>query len=105
MSDDGCVDDGLFDLLNSRRIRKFLRIVNPHNLAGGCRYPVADAGRCRNQINFELSFQPFLDDFEMEQAEKATPKAEAERGRVLRLEVECTVVQPELFKRIPEQPV
>ena len=50
-------------------------------------------GRRGDQVDIELALQPFGDDLEMQEAEKAAAEAEAERGRGLHLVGEARIVQ------------
>ena len=66
---------------------------------------VAHARRGRDQVDVEFALQPLLNDFEVQQPEKAAAEAEAQRDRIFRLEIERAVVQPQFFERIAQQPV
>src|SRR3546814_4299681 len=46
--------------------------------------------------------QPFLDDFEVEKAQKTAAKAKAERGACFHLEAEGRIVQPQLLDALAQ---
>ena len=78
------------------------RAVDLVNLAVGGGDPVQHARGRRDQVLVELPLEPLLHDLHVEQAEKAAPEPEAERGRRLRLVEERGVVQPQLLERVAQ---
>ncbi len=77
-------------------------IIHPHLLAVGEGHPVANRGRGQNQRKIVLAPQPFLDDLEVEQAEKATAEAEPECDRRVLLVGQGGIVELELFEGLAE---
>src|SRR5262249_5730841 len=78
-------DDGFFDLSNVLRFGKFGRIVYFLGLAVRSSDAIAHAWRGGNQRQLELPLESLLDDFHMEQSQKAASKAESKRRRGLGL--------------------
>ena len=76
-------------------VRHVGRIVQLDLGLVGERDPVDDRWRGRDEVEVELALEPLLDDLEMQEAEKAAAKAEAERRRGLHLVGEARVVEPE----------
>ena len=66
---------------------------------------VAHAGRGGDQVDFELALQPLLHDLQVQQAQETAAESEAERHRILRLEAEGAVVQPQFFQRLAQAAV
>src|SRR6267154_1917326 len=93
---DGGADPGLVDFLDLDHIRHVDRIVNFDLLPVGQRHPVDDRRRRGDQVEVEFALQPLLDDFEVQQPEKAAAEAEAERRARLHLVGEARVVEAQL---------
>ena len=103
--DHGGVDDRLFDLLDLGGIGKLGRVIDFDHFARRGGDAVAHAGRGGDQVDIELALQPLLHDLQVQQAQEAAAEAEAQRHRILRLEVEGAVVEPQLFERVAQQAV
>ena len=63
---------------------------------------IAHAGRGGDQLQAEFAFQPLLDNFHVQQAEKSAAETEAERGGTFRLKEERRVVEPQFFQRFAQ---
>ena len=68
----------------------------------GQMHAVDDRGGGRQQVEVELAGQPLLDDFEMQQAEKAAAKAEAQRHRGFGLVFEAGVVEAQFGEAVAQ---
>src|SRR5579872_3734633 len=97
------VDDRLLDLLGLRWIRELGRIIDRHDLAIELCNPIPHTRSRRDQVDLELALQPFLHDLQMQQAQEPAPESESQRHRILRLEVECSVIQPQLLQGRSEE--
>ena len=60
------------------------------------------AGSRDDQIQIKLPFQPLLDDLHVEQAQKAAAEAEAQGFTGFRLKAQGSIVEFQLFQRIPQ---
>ena len=58
------------------------------------RHLVNDRRRGRDEVEIELTSQPFLDDLQVQQTEETAAEAEAKRGRSLHLVGEAGIVEP-----------
>src|SRR5687767_4314852 len=76
-SDDGGLDERLFDLLNLGGVGPLSRVVHIDDAAAAKCHAVTHAGRGGDEIDLKLAFETFLHDLEMEQAEKTTAETEA----------------------------
>ena len=103
--DHGGVDDGFLDLLDLARVGELGRIVHFDHLAIRGGDAVANARRGGDQVDIEFALQPLLDDFQVQQAEKAAAETEAQGHGILRLEAERAVVEPQLFQGVAQQAV
>ena len=65
-------------------------------------HAVDDRGRGRDQVEVEFARQPLLNDFEVQQAEKAAAKAEAQRHRGLGLVFEAGVVEAQFGEAVAQ---
>ena len=74
------LDPGLVHFLDMVRVRHVDRIVDFQLLAVAQLDLVDHRRRGRDQVEIEFALEPLLDDFQMQQAEKAAAEAEAERG-------------------------
>ncbi len=63
------------------------------------RHFIDNARRGCDQVEVELAAEAFLDDFEMQQAEKAAAEAHAERGRGFHLPCKACIIQAQLAHR------
>ena len=86
------VDDRFLDLLRLGRIGEFRRTLDHDHFVVRQSDTVPHTGRGGDQIDVELPLEPLLNDFHMQESEKAATKAEAERDRVFGLEVEGAIV-------------
>ncbi len=68
----------------------------------GQMHAIDDRGCGRDQIEVEFAGQPLLDDFEMQEAEKAAAKAEAERRRGLGLVFEARIVEAQFGEAVAQ---
>ena len=96
------VDKRFFDFRDSARFGHFRRRIDFRDFAVGRRHAVTHAGRGRDQIEIEFALQTFLNDFHVEQSEKAAAKTEAERGRAFRLVEKRSVVQAQFVHRVAQ---
>ena len=91
--EDGRLDPRLLDLDDLLRLGHVGGIVQLDHRAVGQVDAIDDRWRRGDQVDIELALQPFADDLEMQEAEKAAAEAEAERGRGLHLVREARIVQ------------
>src|SRR5579863_3244427 len=63
------------------------------------------ARRRGDQVDVELALQPLLHDLQMQQSQESAAEPEAQRHRVLGLEVERAVIQAGLFQSVTQQTV
>ena len=85
---DGGENHRLFDFGDLTGRRPARRIIDFDHLAIGLVNLVAHAGRGRDQLQIELALQSLLDNFHVQQAEKAAAESESKRDRAFRLEEE-----------------
>ncbi len=64
----------------------FCGLFDLDHIAGRGRDGVSDARSRGDQVDLKFALQPLLDNFKMQQAEKAASKAEAERGGIFGFE-------------------
>ena len=55
--------------------------------------PIRNARRGCDDLEIEFPLDPFLNNFHMQQPQKAAPKPETERNRSIRLEYQGRIVQ------------
>ena len=103
--DHGRQNDRLFHLLNPGRIGELSRVIDLDQFAVCGRHTIAHAGRGSDQVDIEFALQALLHDLQVQQAQEAAAKAEAQRHGAFGLEIEGAVVKPQLFQRIAQQPV
>ena len=63
---------------------------------------INNRGGCGHQIQVILSFQPFLDDLQMEESQETAAEAKTKRHRRLRLKLKGSIIKLEFFQRIPQ---
>ena len=102
VGEDGGEDDRLFDLGDFAGIEPARRIVDFDHLAVGLRDLVAHAGSGGDQFEIEFALQALLNDFHVQQAEKAAAEAEAESDGTFRLEEERRIVEAKFFERFAQ---
>ena len=78
------------------------RVVQVEHPSVGHVNPVHDRRRGRDQVQVEFARQPLLDDFEVQQAEKAAAEAETERRRGFRLVDEAGVVEAQFREAVAQ---
>src|SRR5882672_12823037 len=78
----------LFDLTDFAGVGPARGIIDFDQRAIGLSYFVANAGRGSDEFEGELALQALLNNFHVQQAEKAATEAEAQRHRTFRLEEE-----------------
>ena len=67
-------------------------------------FPLKDECKLdEDDIQIELSLETFLDDLEMEKAQKAAAKTQAQRTAAFGLELEARVVDPQLLERVAQR--
>src|SRR5256885_1123698 len=98
--DDRQLHERLRDRFDGGGIRQQGRIVDVRRATTTEMDLVLDSRRGRDQLELELALEALLHDLEMQQAQEATPKAEAERRRVLGLVRKSGVVQLQLLERL-----
>ena len=84
---------------------KLRRVIHLDHVAGRGGDAVAHAGRGGDQVDLEFALQALLHDLQVQQAEEAAAEAEAQRDRILGLEVEGAVVEPQFLERVAQQAV
>ena len=77
-------------------------IVHFDQFAVGLGDFVAHAGRGGDELKAELAFQALLNDFHVEQAEKAAAKAETEGHGAFRLKEEGRIVEAQFFQGLAQ---
>src|SRR5208283_2380391 len=92
-TDDQGKDHGLFNSFDVVGGREKGRIVNLLDCAVGQDDVVNDARIGGNDVHAVFAPQAFLDDFQMEQPQKAATEAEAQRDGAFRLVNESRIVQ------------
>ncbi len=102
VGENGGEDDGLLDFGDLAGIEPARRVVDFDHGAVGFVDLVADAGSGGDEVEIELALQAFLNDFHMEQAEKAAAKSEAKGDRTFGLEEEGRIVQAKFFEGFAE---
>ena len=84
------------------RVRHVGRVVQVEHPSVGHVNPVDDRRRGRDQVQVEFARQPLLDDFQVQQAEKAAAEAETERRRGFRLVDEAGVVEAQFREAVAQ---
>ena len=87
------VDDGFLHVLDLGGVRQIGRIGQFDHLPVGPMDLVNHAGSRGHQIQVVLPLQPLLNNLQMQQAQKAAPKAKTQSHGCLRLIVQGRVVQ------------
>ncbi len=67
-----------------------------HHIAIGHVEPVDHRGCCGDQVEIELALEPLLDDFQVQEPEKAAAETKTERCGCFHFERERGIVEPEL---------
>ncbi len=83
-------------------VRVIRGVVDRNRLPVRFRDMIHHARRGRDQVQMVFALQPLLHHLHVEKAQKAAPKAEAQRGGGLRLERERGVVELQPLQRIPQ---
>ncbi len=94
--------DGLAHLLDTAGIGHLGRVLDLDDLAIALDHFVDHAGRGGDQVLVEFALQALLHDFHVQQAQEAAAKAEAQRLRDFRLELQGRIVELQLFQRIAQ---
>ena len=81
------------DMIDHRPVRHVHRVVQLLHLPVGLVDVVNHGRRGGDQFQVEFAGQPLLDDLQMQQAEEAAAKAEAQRGGGFRVIVEAGVIE------------
>ena len=97
------VDDRLLYRRDLLRRRPFAGILDLDDRAIGPSHSVTHTRRGGDEVDVKLALEAFLDDFQVQQPQESAAESEAQRHRVLRLEVERAVVQTQLFERVAQQ--
>ena len=63
---------------------------------------VDNAGCCSYQIQIVLPLQSFLNNLQMQKSKEAAPEAKSEGNRGFRLKIQGSIIELQLFQRIPE---
>ena len=63
---------------------------------------IDDGRRGRDQVEIEFALQPLLNDFQMQQPQKAAAKAEAQRRGAFRLIGEARIVEMQFAQRLAQ---
>ena len=92
--EDGRHNHRLFDFRDLTLRRPFRRIINVDHLRVSKRDLVTHARGGGNEVKIELTLQPLLNDFHVEQAEEAAAEAESKRHRAFRLEEKRRIIEP-----------
>ena len=82
---------------------KFRGAIDFNDIAADAGDAVTHAGSGGDQVQPELALQAFLNDFQVQQAEKAATKAKAERHGIFRLVEESCIVQLQLAERVAQR--
>ena len=95
-------DDRLANFIDAACIGNFRRVFDHHDFAVGLEHFIHHARGGRDQVLVEFAFQPFLNNFHVQQPQKAAAKTEAKRLADLRLVVQRCIVELELFERVAQ---
>ena len=76
---DGGLDPRLLDVVDLHRVRHVGGIVQLHHRAVGHVHVIDHARRGGDEVDVELTLQPFADDLQMQQAKETAAEAEAQR--------------------------
>ncbi len=89
---------GFFDFVDFAGIGPARRVVDFDQFAVGFGDLVAHAGRGGDEVEVEFALQALLNDFHVEQAEKAAAEAEAQGDGTFRLEEKRGIVEAKFFE-------
>ncbi len=103
--DDGGIDDGLIDDLDRGGVGPAGRVFDENDFPAAEGDFIANTGGGGDEIDIEFAFEPLLDDFQMEESEKAAAEAEAEGDGVFGFKVEGRIVETEFFEGVAEEAV
>src|SRR5271168_2658363 len=98
-------NDRLLNIFDVGGIWPARRIVDFDRAAIGHGDEITHARRSGDEVELIFALQALLNDFHVQEAEKAAAKAEAQRDRTLGLEEERRIVETKFFKRIAQQRV
>src|SRR2546425_5394439 len=102
VGEDGRENHRLFNFRDFAGVGPTKRIVHLNVLAIGFGDLVAHAGSGGDQLKIEFALQALLNNFHVQQAEKATAEAESERYRAFRLKEKRRIVEAKFVQRLAQ---
>ncbi len=101
-TNDGAIEERLFDVINGGGIRKVHRVVDNHLVAIGHVYFIDHTRVGGNDVDFVLTTQAFLNNFHVQQPQEPAAEPEAQCHRTLRSKGEGRIIQRQLFETVFE---
>ena len=96
------LNDRFLHVIDLRRIRHIRRVIHTDDFTCGRVNLIDYRRRGRNEVEIELSFKSFLNNFIVKKSQETATETKSQSGRSLRFKRKCRVVELELFERVTE---